>query len=65
MAAPIAPRAYGFLSLSGKRILEECYRLTRCAKLTLPEGADVNLKFAQDVSSKTAVDDDPVARVLD
>ena len=34
-------------------------------KLTLPEGADVHLKFAQDVSSKTAADDDPVALVLD
>jgi len=35
------------------------------AKLTLPEGSDVHLKFAQDVSSKTAADDDPVALVLD
>jgi hypothetical protein len=34
-------------------------------KLSLPEGADVHLKFAQDVSSKTAADDDPVALVLD
>jgi len=35
------------------------------AKLSLPEGSDVHLKFAQDVSSKTATDDDPVALVLD
>jgi hypothetical protein len=35
------------------------------AKLSLPEGSDVHLKFAQDVSSKTAADDDPVALVLD
>jgi hypothetical protein len=34
-------------------------------KLTLKEGADVSLKFAQDVNSKTANDDDPVALVLD
>jgi len=34
-------------------------------KLTLQEGSDVHLKFAQDVSSKTAADDDPVALVLD
>jgi hypothetical protein len=34
-------------------------------KLVLREGADVNLKFAQDLSSKTAVDDDPVSLVLD
>ena len=34
-------------------------------KLTLKEGTDVNLKFAQDVSSKTAGDDDPVTLVLD
>jgi hypothetical protein len=35
------------------------------AKLSLAEGSDVHLKFAQDVSSKTAADDDPVALVLD
>ncbi|MGC1087042.1 MAG: hypothetical protein WA894_01285, partial [Candidatus Acidiferrum sp.] len=29
-------------------------------KLILKEGADVSLKFAQDLSSKTATDDDPV-----
>ena len=34
-------------------------------KLVLKEGADVNLKFAQDLSSKTAADDDPVSLVLD
>lgn len=34
-------------------------------KLVLKEGTDVNLKFAQDLSSKTANDDDPVALVLD
>jgi hypothetical protein len=34
-------------------------------KLTLAEGSDVHLKFAQDLSSKTAADDDPVALVLD
>ncbi|HKV23272.1 MAG TPA: hypothetical protein VJN93_01655 [Candidatus Acidoferrum sp.] len=34
-------------------------------KLLLKEGTDVNLKFAQDLSSKTANDDDPVALVLD
>ena len=34
-------------------------------KLILKEGADVNLKFAQDLSSKTANDDDPVSLVLD
>lgn len=33
--------------------------------LVLKEGADVSLKFAQDLSSKTANDDDPVALVLD
>jgi hypothetical protein len=35
------------------------------AKLVLREGTDVKLKFAQDLSSKTAVDDDPVNLVLD
>jgi hypothetical protein len=35
------------------------------AKLILKEGADVKLKFAQDLSSKTATDDDPVNLVLD
>jgi len=34
-------------------------------KLVLKEGADVKLKFAQDLSSKTANDDDPVNLVLD
>jgi uncharacterized protein YodC (DUF2158 family) len=34
-------------------------------KILLREGADVNLKFAQDLSSKTANEDDPVALVLD
>jgi hypothetical protein len=34
-------------------------------KLVLKEGADVSLKFAQDLSSKTANDDDPVSLVLD
>ena len=35
------------------------------AKLILKEGTDVKLKFAQDLSSKTATDDDPVNMVLD
>ena len=35
------------------------------AKLMLKEGTDVKLKFAQDLSSKTATDDDPVNLVLD
>jgi hypothetical protein len=34
-------------------------------KLVLKEGADVSLKFAQDLSSNTANDDDPVSLVLD
>jgi len=34
-------------------------------RLVLKVGADVNLKFAQDLSSKTATDDDPVNLVLD
>jgi hypothetical protein len=34
-------------------------------KLVLREGADVNLKFSQDLSSKTATEDDPVNLVLD
>jgi len=34
-------------------------------KLVLKEGADVNLKFSQDLSSKTATEDDPVNLVLD
>jgi hypothetical protein len=34
-------------------------------KLVLREGTDVKLKFAQDLSSKTAADDDPVNLVLD
>jgi hypothetical protein len=34
-------------------------------KVVLKEGADVNLKFAQDLSSKTSVDDDPVTLILD
>lgn len=35
------------------------------AKLVLKEGIDVKLKFAQDLSSKTAAEDDPVNLVLD
>lgn len=35
------------------------------AKMILKEGTDVKLKFAQDLSSKTANDDDPVNLVLD
>jgi len=35
------------------------------AKLVLKEGTDVKLKFAQDLSSKTAAEDDPVNLVLD
>lgn len=35
------------------------------AKLILREGTDVKLKFAQDLSSKTAAEDDPVNLVLD
>ena len=35
------------------------------AKLVLKEGTDVKLKFAQDLSSKTSNDDDPVNLVLD
>jgi hypothetical protein len=34
-------------------------------KVVLKEGADVQLKFAQDLSSKTSNDDDPVTLVLD
>jgi hypothetical protein len=34
-------------------------------KLVLKEGADVQLKFAQDLNSKTANDDDTVSLVLD
>jgi biopolymer transport protein ExbD len=34
-------------------------------KIILKEGADVSLKFAQDLSSKTANDDDSVGLVLD
>jgi hypothetical protein len=34
-------------------------------RLILKEGADVNLKFSQDLSSKTAAEDDPVNMVLD
>ena len=35
------------------------------AKIILREGTDVRLKFAQTLSSKTAVDDDPINFVLD
>jgi hypothetical protein len=34
-------------------------------KIIVKEGTDVDLKFAQDLSSKTANDDDPVSLVLD
>jgi hypothetical protein len=34
-------------------------------KLVLKEGADVNLKFSQELSSRTATEDDPVNLVLD
>src|SRR5439155_2465832 len=37
---------------------------TSTGKITLKEGADVSLKFAQDLSSKTAAEDDPVNLVL-
>jgi hypothetical protein len=35
------------------------------AKLVLKEGTDVKLKFADDLSSKTATEGDPVNLVLD
>jgi hypothetical protein len=35
------------------------------AKLILKEGTDVKLKFAQDLGSKTAAEDDPVNLILD
>ena len=35
------------------------------AKIVVKEGTDVKLKFAQDLSSKTAAEDDPVKLVLD
>jgi hypothetical protein len=35
------------------------------AKITLKEGSDVPLKFAQDLTSKTAQEGDPVSLVLD
>jgi hypothetical protein len=35
------------------------------AKLVVKEGTDVKLKFAQDLSSKTSAEDDPVNLVLD
>jgi hypothetical protein len=38
---------------------------TPAGKLTLTEGSDVSLKFAQDLSSKTANEGDPVEFVLD
>jgi hypothetical protein len=34
-------------------------------RLILKEGADVNLEFSQDLSSKTAAEDDPINLVLD
>ena len=37
---------------------------TSTGKITLKEGADVSLKFAQDLSSKTAAEDNPVNLVL-
>jgi hypothetical protein len=38
---------------------------TSTEKVVLKEGSDVQLKFAQDLSSKTAVEGDPVTLVLD
>lgn len=38
---------------------------TTAGKLMLREGTDVHLKFAQDLSSKTAADGDPVVFLLD
>ena len=35
------------------------------AKLILKEGVDVKLRFAEDISSKTAASDDPVTLILD
>ncbi len=35
------------------------------SKLTLKEGTDVRLRFAEDISSKTAAADDPVTLALD
>jgi hypothetical protein len=40
-------------------------QITEPAKLVLKEGTDVHLKFAQDISSKTAEEGDSVALVLD
>lgn len=58
-------RSIGCLSIS----LLLCLNLTALAqkagKYKLPEGTEVNLKFAESISSKTAAEDDSVDLVLD
>lgn len=57
-AAPLAPQG-------SQAVQPPAQAAEPPAKLILKEGTDVKLKFAQDLSSKTAADDDPVNLVLD
>jgi hypothetical protein len=60
------PRAHGITHVGTKIFLApQAQAAEPLAKLTLKEGTDVKLKFAQALSSKTAADDDPVNMVLD
>jgi hypothetical protein len=54
-----------FASSQGHAALLPILQSASPEKLVLKEGADVNLKFAQDLSSKTATEGDPVNLVLD
>jgi len=61
--APVAPASTP-LNASSSPVPQPASAPTK-GKLLLREGTDVKLKFADDLSSKTAVDDDPVTLILD
>lgn len=52
-------------SLVGSAFAQEQSIDSKAGKLVLKEGSDVKLRFAQEVSSKTAAEGDPVNFVLD
>jgi hypothetical protein len=64
-SAPTTSQAAQPEATGSRAVQQQAQAAEPPAKLILKEGTDVRLKFAQDLSSKTAADDDPVNLVLD
>jgi len=64
-SAPATTQAAQPVAQGSQAVQPQAPAAEQPAKLILKEGTDVKLKFAQDLSSKTATDDDPVNLVLD